>query len=455
MGWTQRLGDSARAALLAISTYFGAEVSDPGLDDPSVEAMRAAMGGQLSPQPTIRTRWYLRDLENAQYQAANGNMQLVGELCTAMDSDGVLRGTLSTRAGGLVRLRKQFSGPSDMTARLEAGSGVEARSEFDEMCPPTELEAFVSDFIKAGVAVGELVPVEGRDYPVFVRRLPQFLVYRWSENRWYFRALSKLIPITPGDGRWVLLTGGREAPWLAGSWRCLGRAYITKDHARSRRDSWEGRLANAAVVTTSPAGATEGQRKNFFRRVADWGLNTVFGLLPGWGVTLLESNGRGHESFLDTIKEQNEEIAKAISGQTVTSDGGIGFVNASIFRSIAADLIQRDGDALAHCLNTQVLPSWTLNRYGEERLAESPRVAWDTTQPDDQKSVADSLSAAAGAIVALREALAPAGLEPDVQSLCTRFGIPTKAAEVSAANEAPKLGVESQSTAVRRLRVAA
>ena len=429
-------------------------MSDPGLDDPSVEAMRAAMGGQISPQPTIRTRWYLRDLEVAQYSAAVGNLQAVGELCVAMDGDGVLRGVMATRAGGLVRLPKQFTGPDDMVKRLEAGSGDEARSEFDEMCPPTELEAFVSDFIKAGVAVGELVPVEGRDYPVFVRRLPQFLVYRWSENRWYFRALSKLIPITPCDGRWVLLTGGRDAPWLGGMWRSLGRAYITKDHARSRRDSWEGRLANAAVVTTAPSGATEGQRKNFFRRVADWGLNTVFGLLPGWGVTLLESNGRGADSFRETIKEQNEEITKAISGQTVTSDGGVGFVNAAIFRSIAADLIQRDGDALAHCLNTQVLPSWTLNRYGDERLAESPRVAWDTAQPDDRKAIAESLGSAAGAIAALREALAPSNLEPDVQALCTRFGIPTKeiAVAVAPANDDPKTDAPS---AVRRLRVAA
>ena len=98
-------------------------MSDPGLDDPSVEAMRAAMGGQISPQPTIRTRWYLRDLEVAQYSAAVGNLQAVGELCVAMDGDGVLRGVMATRAGGLVRLPKQFTGPDDMVKRLEAGSG--------------------------------------------------------------------------------------------------------------------------------------------------------------------------------------------------------------------------------------------------------------------------------------------------------------------------------------------
>lgn len=455
---------AALAPLLAISTFWNANTGLPELDDPLTQHLRATYGGQLTPLPTVRTRWYLRDLETAQYNASVGNLAWAGQLAVAMDSDGVLKGVMSTRTGGLVRLPKKFRAAKGergqaMIDALQAG-GEQARSVFDEMCPPTELEALMSDFVKLGVGLAELVQVEGRDYPVLVRRLPEFLFYRWSENRWYFRTLNALVPITPGDGQWVLLTGGREAPWLGGLWRALGRSYITKDHARNHRDSWEAKLANAARIATTPAGATDAQRRSWFNKVAAWGINTVFALMPGWDVRLLESNGRGADSFIKTIAEQNQEIIMAISGQTVTADGGVGFANADVFDSIKADLIQRDGDALAHCINTQVIPAWVLNTYGEEALADCPTVAWDTTPPLDQKAVADSLSAGAKAIVDCHAALRAVGStrQMDVEALCTKFGIPLLKAEDGAAvqvappDEIDARTAEERPAFIRRLR---
>lgn len=448
-GW-KKLGAAALAPLLAISAYFNpnAPGNIPGLGDPLTEELRRQWGGQLSPLPTLRLRWYLRDLESAQYAASVGNLAAAGQLAIAMDNDAVLKGVMSTRTGGLVRLPKKFraaAGADDMVDSLQEG-GEQARSVFDEMLPPTELEAFMSDFVKLNVAVAELVTVPGRDYPVFVRRLPEFLVYRWNENRWYFRSLNALIPITPGDGQWVLLTGGREAPWLGGLWRSLARAFITKDHARNHRDSWEAKLANAARIAKAPQGSSKDARATWFQKVAAWGVNTVFAVLPGWEVSLLESNGKGADSFRETIKEQNEEMIMAISGQTVTADGGVGFANADVFDSIKADLIQRDGDALAHCINTQVLPAWVLNTWGEDRLASTPTMCWDTTPPLDQKAVAESLTSAAKAITDLTSALKPFKLRPDVGALCAKFGIPTEPIpEAELALAAP---VEPQSVTV-------
>lgn len=440
MTWTQRVAASFRAALLAISAYALPPSSLPGLDSDAVENLRRRHGGNITPAPETRTRWYHADLESAEVLADGGDLSLAGQLCRWMDRDGHLAGLMSTRAGGMVRLPKRFRGPADMVDQLQAG-GELARSTFDEMLPASELERFLADGIKLGVAVGELVPVPGRAFPVFVRRPAENLIYRWAENRWYFRSIAGLLEITPGDGRWVLHTpGGREAPWQSASWRCLSRATITKDHARHFRDNWEQKLAHPARVAVSPQGASEEHAQSWFRKVMAWGMNSVFGLKPGYDVKLLESNGRGYESWTATIKEQNEEVTIALAGQLVTTTGGTGFANADIHKSIRADLIKRDADALAYTINTQILPAWVVNVYGEDRLFECPTVEWDVEPPKDQNAGAAVLTAAAGAVKALTEAYAPHGMQPDVVAIATRFGVPLKRLEATAAAATPANG---------------
>jgi len=397
----------------------------PGLDSRQVETIREAIGGQLQPVPVTPTRWYLSDLESAEQQADQGQIMLAARLMRAAFRDGVLAGVMSTRTSGLVRLPKRFSGNPEIVEALEQGSTIEARSVFDEMCPASELASLARDGESLGVGVAELVPVQGRKYPILVRLDPEFLFYIWSENRWYFKSIAGLIPIVPGDGRWVLHTpGGRIAPWQGGLWRALGRAYIRKEHALLHKDNWEAKLANPARVAYAPAGATEEQHDSWFQAVMRWGVNTVFSLKPGYEVKLLESNGRGFESFEKTIADQNNEFIFAICGQTVTSDGGTGFANADVHRSIRADLIKASADALAYTINTQVLPQFVVSHFGKDALANGVTLEWDVAPPKDKNAEATSLVSTANAIKMLGEAFAASGREVDVDALATRFGVP-------------------------------
>ncbi len=407
-----------------MSTYSAAPSGLPSLDSPQIEALREQLGGQLQPIPFSQTRWYLSDLEAAEHNADAGHLAGAARLMRSARKDGVLAGVLSTRTGGLVRLPKRFRGANEIVSALEAGRDL-ARSVFDEMFPASELELLAADGVLLGVGVGELVPVEGRDYPVFVRLDPEFLTYRWDENRWYFRSVAGLLPITPGDGRWILHTpGGRLAPWQNGLWRAIGRAYIRKEHAALHRDNWEAKLANPARVAVAPQGGSEEQKQSWFRQVMAWGVNTVFGLTPGYDVKLLESNGRGADSFRETIADQNSEMTIAVAGQTVTTDGGAGFQNSDIHKSIRADLIKATADALAYTLNTQGLPQWIAERFGEEALEGGAVVEWDVQPPKDRNSEASALVTVATAVDTLSKAFAAQGIEVDAQALATRFGVP-------------------------------
>ena len=428
------ISERIRRTLQGIARYALPDSMLPSLGDDAVEQIREGFGGQLALPVTSITRWTQQDIERAEVNADQGDLSLAGALMRSAHKDAVIAGVMSTRCGGLIRLPRRFRGNAEMVDRLQRG-GLEARSIFDEMHPPAELEMLDRDGVELGVGVAELVPVAGRTHPVMNRLPPEHLRYRWYENRWYYSSIAGLLPITPGDGRWVLhVPGGRVYPWQNGLWRALARSYVTKEHARIRRENWEMKLANPARVAFSPLGADEPTKKNAFQKLLAWGMNTVFGLPAGWDIKLIESNGRGADSFRLTIEGENRDIVIAINGQVVTVDGGSGFSNQDVHKSVRADLIQRDESSLAFTLNTQSLPVWVALEYGEDALLSDDlaTVGWDVTPPSDLNSIAQSMIAASTAITSLREALTVDGRELDIDQMIATFGIPVTTRTITA-----------------------
>lgn len=415
------------AVLLGRSAYQAPprNTGEYDLDSAQVERMRRLMGGQLQGPVYSQSRWYQSDLESAEHNADAGMMDTAARLMRAANRDGTLAGIMSTRTDGLVRLPKRFRGDRDVIEALEVGHD-DARSVFDEMFPPTELALLARDGIELGVAVAELVDVAGRDYPVMVRLDPEFLVYRWNENTWYYRSIAGQVRITPGDGRWILHTpGGRMCPWTNGLWKAIGSAFIRKSHAQAHKDNWEAKLANPARVAVSPQGAGEQQKDSWFNAVMAWGINTVFGMTPGYDVKLIESNGIGWQSFAKTIEDANTEYQVCVAGQTVTTDGGTGFANADIHKSIRADLIKGTADGLSYTICTQGIPAFIAARYGIEAVATRACVfSWDVTPPKDRNSEANSVLTASTGLAQLTASLLPYGVTVDVGAYCNQYGIP-------------------------------
>jgi hypothetical protein len=386
-------------------------------------------------QPRSQTRWLQSDIERAIIASDTGDLSAAARLSRSLRRDGAFSGLLSTRAGGLTRLPRIYRGTPEVVADLDMRDDI---GLFDRIHSPKELELLDADGIVLGVGVGEYLNLPDRREPVFVRLDPEFLRYRWSEDRWYFESAEGPLLITPGDGRWVLHTpGGYLQPWQSGLWPSLGRAFVAKEHAYLYRENYSGKLANPARVAVSPAGASEPDKEGFFQRVMAWGLNTVFGLPPGWDVKLIESSGRGYEVFQQTIESADREFMIGIAGQIVTVDGGAGFANANIHATIRSDLIQGDGQALASTINEQGLRPIINRLYGS---ASRGAIEWDTRPPGDLSKEAQAIMAAAQAMEAANRVMQSYGVRVDAAEIATRFRIPTYPLEIASdryAEDAP------------------
>ncbi|HEX8795462.1 MAG TPA: hypothetical protein VF765_31145 [Polyangiaceae bacterium] len=417
-----------------ISNLFQRSVAEEEPRDlPTGDDFRSGYRRQLAIPQVTQTRWELRDLEGAIRAADTGQLRLAARLCESLRRDGVIHGVLSTRSLGLVQLPLRFKGDPDLVEGAE--------EDFRTTFPDAEVAMLDSDGILLGAGVGEFVTVDGAR-PVLRRLDPQWLWYRWSEDRWYYQSIQGMLPINPGDGRWVLhCPGGSVKPWGQGLWMALGRAFIAKEHAYFLRENYSQKLANAARVAVSPQGASDAQAQGWFEKVAQWGVNTVFGLRPGWDVRLLESNGRGYEIYKETIESANEEIIITLAGQLVTTTGGSGFISGSMFQAIAGDLIQGDGNALAGTLNAQGLHVWANARYGAGayQRARAGRIAaaWDVTPPQDLNAKAAAMTAAATAAKSLNEVLERSGQEVDMVAIVRQYGVPVRARDAAPPSSAP------------------
>ncbi|XXX73888.1 DUF935 family protein [Sorangium sp. So ce134] len=402
--------------LTRVKSYVGPR------DLPTGTSFQDGFERQAAPIPIVQTRWHQRDVEAAIVASTTGSMRLPGALCRALRRDGMIYGVLSTRTEGLVQLPVRFSGPDD---QLVSALSLDFRSVF----PSAELALLSGDGRVLGVGVGEFVQIDG-SLPVLRRLDPEFLEYRWSEDRWYYQSIHGVEPVNPGDGRWVLhCPGGAVQPWTHGLWPALGRAYVAKEHGFFMRENFANTLANAARIAVAPSGATDAEAFSFMQKVVNWSVNAVYVLRQGWELKLLESQGRGYEVFTDQIKNANEEIIVTIAGQLVTTQGGAGFQNSAIHATIRSDLIQSDANALAETLNTQAIPVWANERFGAAAVKSSPKASWDTTPPKDMNQHAIAANTAAGAAKAWDELLREAKKRVNAVELSRRYGVPIEDVE--------------------------
>lgn len=400
---------------------------------------RGKRATNLTPwMPTFQD-WDVPDIDAALAMAETGNMQSMGRICDSLLGDGAIVGQLSTRFDGLLQLPRYIeaskvgspTGGRALPYRSPPSRAEEyaqaLRDDFDTLCAPSELGLLARDGGVQNIIFGEILEDEDGVLRL-VRRNPEFLTFRHSENQWYVRtAHGGLEKVNPGDGRWLLaFPHGSDYPWRYGIWRALAFAYINRRQAFLNLNAWNNSLAFPIKELTTPNGANEEEAQETFDAINHFGPFPAIRLNEGWKFQLHQPSQATPSSFNDAIAAAKEEIVLAVSGQSGTTDPGPGFGNIGYFAKMKLELVQVDATTLALALNEQVIPVWAQRRFSFDGWFHSPKVRWDTTPPKDRSTEANAANVSATAAKAWQEALEAAGSveRVDVPAMAKQFGIP-------------------------------
>lgn len=241
-----------------------------------------------------------------------------------------------------------------------------------------------------------------------------------------------LVPVTPGDGSWLVHAPDGSRPWMTAAVRGLALPWLARQYARrdwSRHSEKHGLPIVGAVV---PFEADAPEKDAFFddlRRLGSEGLV----MLPrdregrGFDVKYLEpGNVAAADGFKGLLAHADQAIAVALLGQANNATEGGSYAKAQALDAIRQDLLEADAAGLAETLYAQILRPWAWFNFGDADLA--PRPVWDATPPTDTSALAATHKTAGEALTAWTQAASAAGLTVDVEAMAARYGVPLKRA---------------------------
>lgn len=344
--------------------------------------------------------WELTDIAATLAEVEAGSFLRLGMLSEGMKSDGLIKGLLNTRSAGMLALPVLFRGDPYFSARLggkdasyDEVTGAlleeEVPREWDRILPNEQIVAMIEDAIVTGAAIGrledDLTPGGWR----VLRHLDvHFLTYVRSTDEWFYQdALQGRMKVTPGDGRWVMLTPyGTDRPWIRGAWTALAPPFIAKHGTLVDRLRWQRFQADGLRSIVANENASEAHLADLQRFIdTGWAYSPGIALPKGYSADITESSGKGFEVYCDTEDRADKDISVALTGQMVTMEGGKGFSSGDIWRDIALSLTQAVARSVAAAINAQVLDPWTMSILG---VARRVRCEWDLR--DSSKKIEDA-----------------------------------------------------------------
>lgn len=165
---------------------------------------------------------------------------------------------------------------------------------------------------------------------------------------------------------------------------------ISKRYAMAYWDQW-GEAFGAPVRIAKTNTRDEVERSSIFKMLENLGFKS-FGVFPeGTEIEFKETNRSDAYLVYDKrIERANNEMSKAILGQTMTLDNGSSKSQGEVHLQVLQNIINQDADFLKDIINDRLLPFLEMHGFSFKGYT----FAWDETidlTPEQQKSIEEML----------------------------------------------------------------
>ena len=326
--------------------------------------------------------------------------------------------------------------PADVTAENAAAlaAAADLARRWATICPAAVQSDLAVDAYMMGFAWAQLVYTHDAETGRLTQTLdpwPAWAVeYVRLERRWYAYTLDRgRIPITPGDGQWVLYAPrSKRAPYLWGAIRPVAEWSLRTSYSASDASRLAEVQGNAIMKAKLPAGARETpDGKAFMRALRTMGRNAVVPIPQGqnaaesYDIELVQAHVDTYRIFEFLMRTAGGRIRLAILGQDLTSQNqSVGSKGTSeTGENVLDDLVESDARGLSETYTAQVAA------HDARYLGTPPVTVTVDAEPEEDLARTAETQGKAAEAAAKWLALVP---DTDLDALAEMARIPRKAA---------------------------
>jgi len=144
-------------------------------------------------------------------------------------------------------------------------------------------------------------------------------------------------------------------------------------------------------------GASEKDIATLFRAVANIGTDAAAVIPKFMDIEFVDTkSGQGTEPIFENLARYvDEQVSKAVLGQTMTTDDGSSMAQAQVHNDVRLDIAQADARSVSAAINRDLVAPFVSFNFGEG--VPPPRLLIEIEEPEDTEKLVENITALASA----------------------------------------------------------